>query len=410
MIVEYELGSTYTDKGRSGHPDDQFLRWVNIEGSGMLNSPGIRPLRNVNRMIPNGLPAYLILVTHEKSSSNQLNPWDDIVDLSNAEIFYWGDSKAHPIKRLDDFAGNSVLRRAYDYILEGGRDAVPPILHFSKPSAGHVRFNGLCVMSSLEIAWFFDNGRPVRNYRARLTVLDCDRVTVAWLHHRALASSIEELDRHADCPDAWKRYRKGQTVPIDIWQAEIRSRSDQLPKANSDDEQLLEQLASLKPFDFERVVVAAFEEIKDVTHHVEGTRPTGDGGFDFFGRFVLQRPLGYVIHFRGEVKRYARSTAVSPKDVSRLVARLGRKEYGIFVTTSYFTEQAQKEVLSDAYPIHLIAGIDLVKMLRYQQIADRTEIRRSWLESVLTIASSCEVSKGRGSSTSGQTVTSGNLD
>lgn len=385
--MEYELGVTYTDRGGSNYPEDQFLRWVNIKGSGMLNSPGIRPLKNVNRIIPSGLPAYLILVTHEKSASSQLNPWDDIVDLSNAEILYWGDSKAHESKRLDDFSGNAVLRRIHDRILEGGRDVVPPILHFSKPAVGCVRFNGLCVLNELEIAWFYDDRRPVRNYHARLTVLDCDKVSVDWLHHRARATSVADMDKHADCPLAWKRYRKGQTVPIDIWRAETRSKSDQLPEPGSEDSRLLQQLASLGPFDFEKVVVAAFEEVKEVTHHIERTVSTGDGGFDFFGRFVLQRPLGYVIHFRGEVKRYARSTAVTPKDVSRLVARLGRKEYGIFVTTSYFTEQAQREVLSDAYPVHLIAGVDLVKMLRYLRIADRTEIRSSWLESVLEMAS-----------------------
>ena len=31
-------------------------------------------------------------------------------------------------------------------------------------------------------------------------------------------------------------------------------------------------------------------------------------------------------------------------DVSRLVARLQRGEYGIFVTTSYYTKAAQEEV------------------------------------------------------------------
>jgi len=42
---------------------------------------------------------------------------------------------------------------------------------------------------------------------------------------------------------------------------------------------------------------------------------------------------------------------------------LGR-EYGIFVTTSYFTTQAQREVLSDGYPVHLISGVDLIYMLK----------------------------------------------
>jgi hypothetical protein len=386
--MEYELGSIYVDKGGVSPPDDQFLRWVNIRGSGMLNSPGIRPLKNIHSALPRGLPAYIILVTHERSAVSDLNPWEDIVDFSNAEILYWGDSKAHPSKRLDNFAGNAVLRKMFDYLLDGERAAAPPILHFSKPEAGVVKFNGLCVLDCLDLAWFYDAGQPVRNYYARLRILDCDKVPLAWLHHRAQSDGVATLDDHPSCPNVWHRYKKGETITIDIWRREIRSKSSQLPRDGSDDDLLLQQLATLQPYDFERVVVAIFREIREVTHHIEGTRATGDGGFDFFGHFVLQRPLGYAIHFRGEVKRYARTTAVTPKDVSRLVARLSRQEYGLFVTTSYFTEQAQKEVLIDSYPVHLIPGAELIKMLRFLHLAEGSAIRKEWLESVLTSGSS----------------------
>ena len=93
--------------------------------------------------------------------------------------------------------------------------------------------------------------------------------------------------------------------------------------------------------------------------------------------------MNYIIHFLGEVKRYSRTTAVTPKDVSRLIARLGRQEYSLFVTTSYFTEQAQREVLTDSYPVHLIPGVELVKMLRFLHLAEEISIRNAWLESVL---------------------------
>ena len=60
-----------------------------------------------------------------------------------------------------------------------------------------------------------------------------------------------------------------------------------------------------------------------------------------------------------------------------------RGEYGIFVTTSYFTKQAQKEVLSDNYPIHLISGIDLIYMLKHQGKIAQGQIRKEWLDTVL---------------------------
>jgi hypothetical protein len=115
----YRLGHEYIDKASRAHEDDQFLAWLNIDGSGMLNSPGIRPLAYTSPLSFHGLPAYLVLVTHEVIGG-QLNPWDDVVDLSNAEVVYWGDAKHHPTKNMDDFKGNKVLRKIWDYILLRG--------------------------------------------------------------------------------------------------------------------------------------------------------------------------------------------------------------------------------------------------------------------------------------------------
>ena len=381
--MEYRLWKTYVDKGTKKDSQDQFLRWINIAGSGMLNSPGIRPLNYVTTLLSESdLPAYLVLVTHEKTAG-KLNPWDDVIDISKSEILYWGDAKSHDSKVLDDFKGNTVLRKIYDYILEGHTELVPPILHFSKPSKGFVRFSGLCVLNKLEISWFDDHGSPVRNYHAQLIILDCEKVSIEWLHSRVRCTLPAKLDCHQDCPKAWTDYKKGRKRPINIWTKQIRVESEQLPPPASKDSKVLEQLRILKPYDFEKVIVALFHELTDITHHVTGTSSTGDGGFDFYGTFILPRPIRYEIRFRGEVKRYSRTTPVDPKSVSRLVARLSRQKYGIFVTTSYFTKQAQKEVLSDGYPVHLISGIDLVYILKHQRLLTQGLIKKEWLDIVL---------------------------
>ena len=49
---------------------------------------------------------------------------------------------------------------------------MPPILHFSRREKSVIRFNGLCVLDRLELTWYEHHGRPVRNYRAHLTILD----------------------------------------------------------------------------------------------------------------------------------------------------------------------------------------------------------------------------------------------
>jgi hypothetical protein len=70
-------------------------------------------------------------------------------------------------------------------------------------------------------------------------------------------------------------------------------------------------------------------------------------------------------------------------EVSRLVARLRRGEYGIFVTTSYYTRQAQEEVVEDSYPVKLFAAIDLIRFLRELKLLKGEHLKPEWLVAVL---------------------------
>jgi hypothetical protein len=374
----YRLGHDYRDTGSRNNPADEFLGWINLLGSGMRNMGGIRPLRFVNLDKP--VPAAIVLVTDERSAGSASNPWDDLVDIPHGRIVYWGDAKFDPKRTVDEFSGNRALRDAFNQVLDSQLDLAPPILHFSKRNTGVLRFNGLCVLDRLELTWFEDHGRPVRNYRAHLTILDEEFVEVAWLHSRTTAESRSDLGGVG--PAAWRRYQDGVIDRLRVWAPLVRSTSLQLPPIGSGDASVLTQLANLTPTGFEAAVVSIFRELDEVRHNITRTRPTGDGGFDFVGSFTLPPPIQYEIPFLGEAKRYARTTAVGPKDVSRLVARLTRGQYGIFVTTSYFTKQTQEEVLEDRYPTTLVAGADLVRIMREMRIARGSEISASWLRSV----------------------------
>jgi hypothetical protein len=377
MSNAYRLGHEYRDSGSSSNPDDEFLRWLNIPHSGMRNMPGIRPFKFVSLRLP--VHSYIVLVTHERSASPETNPWEDSVDLNSGRITYWGDAKFDKSRTIDDFIGNRAIRTAYDLVLDNRIDLVPPILHFSKPRAGVVKFNGLCAFDDLELTWFEDRGRPVRNYRARLAVLDVESVDVDWLHGRAQATSEAQL--LGSGPPAWQLYQAGKLERLKVWAPKIRTIEAQLPSEASHSAQVLHQLVELSPAVFEGAVVSLFEEV-DIVHRVSQTRLTADGGFDFEGSFTLPPPLEYAIEFKGEVKRYGRRTAVKPKDVSRLVARLGRGQYGLYVTTSYFTKQAQQEVFEDRYPTRLFAGADVVRFMRELRIAQGAEISKTWLSAI----------------------------
>jgi hypothetical protein len=377
-LRRYRLGHEYRDTGSVNAPDDQFLGWINLAGSGMRNMGGIRSLKFVG--LREQTTAAIVLVTDERSAGSSSNPWDDLVDVWHGRIVYWGDAKFDSKRVVDDFPGNRALRDAFNQVLDGQVAVVPPILHFSKKRTGWLRFNGLCVLDRLELTWFEDQGHPVRNYRAHLTILDEEFVDVAWLHSRMSAQARSDLEGRG--PRAWRRYQDGVVDRLRVWAPRVRPTAAQLPPVGSADAGLLSQLATLTPTGFEAAVVAIFRELDEVRHNIERTQPTADGGFDFFGSFTLPPPIQYEIPFLGEVKRYARSTAVGPKDVSRMVARLTRGQFGIFVTTSYFTKQTQEEVLEDGYPTRLIAGSDLVSIMREMRIARGTEISATWLASV----------------------------
>lgn len=91
-------------------------------------------------------------------------------------------------------------------------------------------------------------------------------------------------------------------------------------------------------------------------------------------------------------------TATSGKDIARTVARLRRGWIGAFVTTSYFSEPVQLEIIEDSYPLLLVHGARLAQevtklarasgrsLIQYLQLVDQdyaTRIDRRRPEEVL---------------------------
>ena len=347
----FEMDYEYSDtRGEA----NQFYRWLKFPGTplrGIKNSGGIR--RIYRRDKKDGLAA-LVLISHEAKGPNA-NPWDDSVDRTTSAIRYWGDAKSVSGKECEDFPGNRTLAaiwRAMDGANWGG---VPPILHFTKPRVGIVRFTGVCVISELAEAWLLDDDRRVRNYRFNLDILPIRSVNTAWIEAR-----VESRDESSVEPRAWRTFRTtGKYVRWDVYAKEILDQQAQSPSPGTADASILAALKTIDPAEFELLVLKLW---KQHAHDVSGTPLRRDGGFDFFGRYRLPPPLSYDVAFKGEVKRY--QSGVGPRHVARLVARLGRGEHGVFVTTSHFTRDCQREILADGYPVQLIHGRRLVELLR----------------------------------------------
>jgi hypothetical protein len=322
----YRVAHRYTERGNPHLQGDEFSGWLTIDGNSIGMTGGIRPRSYVDWR-GTALPAYVILVTAH-IAGDYANPWDDIIDDRAGVIRYWGDAKhSERGKTCDAFPGNRCLKAIYDELLVGDRTALPPILHFSRPTTGQLVFNGLCALEAADLTWFEDCGRPIRNYRYGLSILDEECVNVDWLRSRVVATS--KLELMDGSPKAWADYIRGRTRRRQVWKTHVRTAENQLPKPGSEDAHVLGELVGLSPKQFEAVIVALFREMKAVEHSITQTRYVNDSGFDFFGSFTMPLPVGYEIPLRGEVKRWKQGVGVG--EVSRLVARLRRGEYGILL-------------------------------------------------------------------------------
>lgn len=303
--------------------------------------------------------------------------WPDYLDTETGVFTYYGDNRT-PGKDLHvtNLGGNRLLRTVFD-AARGSineRQKVPPFLLFEKAGTGRdVRFRGLLapggenMTSDDELAaiWRSTRGHRFQNYRARFTVLDESHISRAWLEHLHCGGS--PLD--GECPEAWRRWvtdgvYKPLRAPATV---NVRSKAEQLP-TEPGEIAILEAIRKHfreRPTDFESCAVAIWRLIAPATGRCDVTRPSRDGGRDAVGEYIIGPPTGRIpIDFALEAKCYQETHGVGTKEMSRLSSRLRYRHFGVFVTTSYFYVQTQKEIREDSHPIVMISGKDIVNTFR----------------------------------------------
>ena len=58
------------------------------------------------------------------------------------------------------------------------------------------------------------------------------------------------------------------------------------------------------------------------------------------------------------------SNSVGVRWTSRLISRLRHRQFGVLVTTSYVHAQAYQEIREDGHPVVIMAGRDIVEILK----------------------------------------------
>ncbi len=124
-------------------------------------------------------------------------------------------------------------------------------------------------------------------------------------------------------------------------------------------EDILDIVRRMKPDAFERLCQRVLRESGFTKVEVSGR--SGDGGID--GAGVLRVNL-ISFHVRFQCKRYAGSVG-APEIRDFRGAMIGRTDKGLFITTGWFTKDAEREAVRDGAPaIDLINGIELCRLLR----------------------------------------------
>jgi hypothetical protein len=364
--------------GRRGNAaDDPIQRLVPVGNQGGFRYRG--------SIAANGLRIVVLYTTGDDPQ------WPDHLDPFTGAFTYYGDNK-RPGHNLHDThrRGNEILRSLFDHahgdVTTRGR--VPPILVFSKVGTRRdVMFRGLAVPGSsalpagddLVAVWRVFDDRRFQNYKATFTILDVPVVTRAWL------SQVVSGDEPADAPSAWATWvETGVVTPLVSARIDIRTPAMQVPP-DVEGRQMLKSIHAYfnhvvdDPSRFEACAVEIWRRMAPETGEVDLTRPWRDGGRDATGNYMLGPTADRLpVEFALEAKCYADSNGVGVRDMSRLISRLRHRQFGVFVTTSYFNAQVYEEVRADGHPVILICGRDIVETLRATGIAT-TQTTEAWL-------------------------------
>lgn len=332
--------------------------------------------------------AVLIRSSPWKAGSEQ-TPWHDVFSLDVGHVRYFGDHKPGLAVPVGQTKGNGALLRAFERhrapTVEVRRYAEPLLVFRAvrrgNSPKGHVEFCGVGLVERAErlVQWAGEDRVTFTNYVYDFAMIDLaaedDCLDWRWIEARrdpavgvdaalklAPAAWREWVDKgNAALPRARRRVARSRIVKIKNQKPQPRS-----PEAV--DLRTIHRFFDNRKHDFEAVASAVAGRILGVgASYREGwlTRRSGDGGADFIGRIDVGRGTASAsLVVLGQAKCVTPETSISAEQIARIVARLQRGWIGVYVTTGYFSEAAQIEMVEDRYPISLVNGRQLAGELR----------------------------------------------
>lgn len=333
-------------------------------------------------------PAILISSSPHKIGSEE-TPWQDVFNPDIGHIRYFGDNQK-PGKDPAKAPGNILLLDQFRIQTSPDcavrKNAVPLIFFRRVPhggkAKGFVEFQGFGIVTHAELLTQFHPklGQYFTNYVFGFCVfsmaLESEEFSWDWVTARRTPS--ESLcDTMKAAPAAWQVWLREGPSAVEkcrrrVSRLQTVSTVDQQPPRGSDTERVLNEVYSFyegKKHRFENLasIVAASVIRSNGERYRECwlTPSSCDGGADFIGRLDIGQGFALAkIVVLGQAKCEKPTTATGGNHIARTVARLRRGWIGVYVTTSYFSEPVQREVIEDRYPVLLINGRMLADEVR----------------------------------------------
>lgn len=318
--------------------------------------------------------------------------WPDRLNPETGEFIYYGDNRS-PGKAIGatPAGGNRLLEKVFNQVHHGERATVPPFVCFEsfKGADGmYMRFLGLAApggpnvsgLQDLVAVWRIKDNERFQNYRALFSVLAAETVTHDWLED--LVAGVPAADsKH--CPLTWRRWVTNGTYKL--LQCErtirVRAREEQQPQARGEERVLDSIFESLNSREFEFATASIVNMMDDKFMNLEVTRAVRDGGRDVVGKYRVGHDLHQLLlSVSIEAKQWKK--AIGVREVMRLLSRIKHRDMGVFVTTSYFDRQVQKELIEDGHPVIMVSGGDIARLLIAEGIEGQALKR--WIERVKT--------------------------
>jgi hypothetical protein len=355
-----------------------------LDGTHIRQSAGINPISR-----PKGTsrrPAVAIFLT--PAGERHSLPWLDEVDLESGFIRYFGDNKPDLEKPAELAPGNRVLldeMERYAAHAPAERSAAAPLLFFrnlgSRAGEPLTEFLGYGVIREAHRVTQLHKGRSFSNYafdcilfRGDETSDGVEHLSVDWLDKRR-DPAVDDEGAQKEAPRSWRLWVAGGSSSLEstgvrrsVIPEDVLPYVEQVPPEDSPLGSVLAQVyehyEGNYKHGFQALASLATQLVLDspgITYYPGWITPIGpDGGVDFVQRADLGQGFAstrLVILGQAKCRKpWPKGSGVSAEDLARVVARLRRGWIGAYVTTSYFTDAAQKELIVDEYPIVLIHG------------------------------------------------------